>query len=178
MRAGLGGRMIILGIDPGTKSTGLCLLSYEGDTSTIIKTQTITTPPDFDIIRRVCCIFDAVEDVVMENAPDLIGVEDFSYQGRNITLDAQGVNRVIGALYLLSERRCPIVMLGAADWKFALSRNVPLSAGKKSIDFAVWLSIELRTLHSFGKTAKQHEIDAAGVALVAGDRFYLTPKAV
>ena len=167
--------MIILGIDPGTKSTGLCVLSYEGDTSTILKTQTITTPPDFDIIRRVCCIFDAVEDVVMENAPDLIGVEDFSYQGRNITLDAQGVNRVIGALYLLSERRCPIVMLGAGDWKHALTRHV--HANKKTLDFDVRHCVKLRTGHSFGN-AKQHEIDATGVALVAGDRFYLTPKAV
>ena len=158
--------MRILGIDPGMKSTGVCLLEYCRDWSSILKTVTITTPPDFDIIRRVCFIFDAVEELVMEEAPNLIGIEDFVDQKTTLTVDAQDVNRVIGALYLFSER-CPIFMLGAADWKHALCPHVPRD--KRSKDFAVRRSVEIRTRYSFG-SAKQHEIDAAGIALVAGDR--------
>lgn len=162
--------MLIMGIDPGTRNTGLCLINHDGDRSTIIKTQTVTTLKGLDLIKQICKIYDAVFYAVMEGSPELIGIEEFSYQGRTITDDAQNVNRVIGVLYLLSNF-APIMMLQAADWKLALSRGVPASSlgGSRSLDFAIRRGAELRTGYSFGN-AKQHEIDAAGVALVAGDR--------
>ena len=168
--------MRIAGIDPGTASTGFAVIEYGGDRSKILKTIVVETPKELDIQHRIYQIFGTVEGYIRVNRPELIAIEDFTFQGRTITHDAQGVNRVIGALYLLLEY-APISMLMASDWKHAISGlRCPQSGfrtpgeSKKQLDLAVRRAVQLRTGYIIAGE-KQHVIDAAGVALVGGDRY-------
>ena len=170
--------MRIVGLDPGTASTGFAVIEHGGDRSKILKTIVISTPPELDIQHRIYQIFGTVEGYIKVFRPKLIAIEDFTFQGRTITHDAQGVNRVIGALYLLLDY-APISMLMASDWKHAITGlRCPKSGfrtpgeSKKHLDLAVRRAVSLRTCYVFAGE-KQHVIDAAGVALVAGDRWGL-----
>lgn len=157
--------MYILGIDPGKRAMGFCAIKY-GVKPVILKTHTTTSKRDWDLKKQVVLMFEAAEAFAAVYEPDLIVVEDFVYQGRSITKSGREVDRIVGALLLLS-RTFQMSLYSPQDWKQAL---VGKHMGVKADDAAVKWAVELRTGYVFQKGDKQHAIDAAGVALVGGDR--------
>lgn len=153
----------ILGIDPGTRSTGLGLIEHSGDKAFIVELKTVKTPKGLGLIPSIVAIFNAVTVFAKISEPDLIVMEDFRFQGRSITAAGRGVDRLVGALSLLS-RQWPLSLLEARDWKPALV-GVRCKASEEAVKYVV----ELRTGYRF-KRQGPHVIDAAGIALVGGDR--------
>lgn len=159
---------MILGIDPGTRAMGFCAIKY-GVKPVILKTHTATSKRDWDLKKQVVLMFEAAEAFTAVYEPDLIVVEDFVYQGRSITKSGREVDRIVGALLLLS-RTFHMSLYSPQDWKRALvGKHMGVGPGPPD-DAAVKWAVELRTGYVFQKGDKQHAIDAAGVALVGGDR--------
>ena len=169
--------MIIIGIDPGTRHTGLAVIDYNvGSTPSILFLDTIEFAEVCDSIFLAAETYSAVKLVQHKFSPDLIAIEDFVFQGRITTYNALHVHRIIGALSVLW-LTCPVVLYAAADWKHDLAglprprqKHLTPTTSKSMLDARVRQAVELRCDHVFRGKSEQHCIDAAGVALVAGDR--------
>ena len=174
-------KLTVLGIDPGTEWTGLAVVIVEPGLDDQLAYKTVVrTKPDRAMWRRFCTIYEAAERLCDEHQPDAIAIEDFIYQGKNISPEAWECRGLVGALQLLG-RKWPVIELRRAfDWKHRLTgmhvpRKVYLpGANKDALDRAVrWaVGARLRVEVPEGKR-ESHWSDAAGIALTVGDELTL-----
>ena len=71
--------MIVLGIDPGTATTGYGVVRSDGATPTLIECGVLRTSPDTALPFRLAEIFDGVSDLIARHKPDALAVEDAFY---------------------------------------------------------------------------------------------------
>ena len=89
----------VLGIDPGTASTGYGVVDSRGSELTALCGGVIHTPASERLERRLGAILDEVDALLDEHAPDAVAVEEIFF-GRNVrTAFAVGQARgvVLGA---------------------------------------------------------------------------------
>lgn len=94
--------MIILGLDPGTATTGYGVVRYYRNNIQGICFGTITTPPDMRMSRRLNTIFDELHQIIQRYKPDEVAIEKLFF-GRNTTT-AISVGQARGVLMLQAER--------------------------------------------------------------------------
>lgn len=172
--------VVILGIDPGTASTGLAVVIIEpGLDDQLAYRAVIRTKKNLAMWRRFCTIYEAAERLCDEHRPNAIAIEDFIYQGKNIAPDAWECRGLVGALQILG-RQWPIEMRRAFVWKHRISglpvpRKVQLpGANKIALDRAVRWAVRARLRISVPETIHTVDwADAAGIALVVGDELSL-----
>jgi crossover junction endodeoxyribonuclease RuvC len=68
--------MIILGVDPGTASTGWGVVERTGNRLACLGHGCIVTSPKDETGRRLCRIRDELSDVLRRFAPEAVAVED------------------------------------------------------------------------------------------------------
>ena len=95
--------MIVLGIDPGIASTGYGVVARRGGRLVardggVIETASRTAPE-----RRLAAIFDGIEALLEEHAPDAVALEEL-YFGAN-TSSALAVGQARGVVLLAAGRR-------------------------------------------------------------------------
>lgn len=76
--------MKILGIDPGTATTGFGVIEKNGDKLTFVDAGVITTCPDEEMHRRLVRIDECMEELMTEHRPDAVAVE-LLYFSNNVT---------------------------------------------------------------------------------------------
>lgn len=76
--------MRILGLDPGTATTGFGIIDAEAGRMQLVDYGVITTPAGDDPAERLRSIFDQVTELLHTHQPDTSGVEKLFF-GRNIT---------------------------------------------------------------------------------------------
>jgi crossover junction endodeoxyribonuclease RuvC len=72
-------QMVILGLDPGTATTGFGIISYENDKFSLLDYGCITTPKDLALAERLQQISDDLEEIVKDSNPDEIAIEEIFF---------------------------------------------------------------------------------------------------
>jgi crossover junction endodeoxyribonuclease RuvC len=99
--------MRVLGLDPGTASTGYGVIEADNGRLSLITYGVIKTPAGEESSVRLQMIFEAVNELIDKFRPDSAGVEEVFF-GRNITT-AINVGQARGVLLLaLANANIPI----------------------------------------------------------------------
>ena len=99
--------MKILGIDPGTATTGFGLITKEGPKLTKIDCGVISTSKDLDMPKRLSILFNDLQEIVRTHKPDVMSVEKLFFTN-NITT-AMTVSQARGIVLLVaSQNNIPI----------------------------------------------------------------------
>jgi crossover junction endodeoxyribonuclease RuvC len=120
--------MIILGIDPGTATTGFGLIKKEGGDISFIKCGIISTPAGTPLHHRLETIFEDLNEIIKDTAPDHVAVEELFFatnsktaisvgQARGVILLAAKQNNLTFFEYTPLEVKMAITGYGAADKK-------------------------------------------------------------
>src|SRR5947209_1861568 len=95
--------MIVLGIDPGTASTGYGVVDGAGSRLRALEEGVITTPPGIPLERRLSAIHARVGELLDRHAPGAIAVEEL-YFGVNVRT-ALAVGQARGVVLLAAGQR-------------------------------------------------------------------------
>lgn len=99
--------MIILGIDPGTATTGFGVIRAEGHARELIDCGVISTPKDLPHNQRLLMLYTDLSELVAHHRPDRAGVEKLFFAS-NVTT-AMSVGEARGVILLtLEQARVPL----------------------------------------------------------------------
>ena len=94
--------MKILGIDPGTATTGFGLVSKEGPKLTKLDCGVISTSKSLEMPKRLSILHDDLQEIFKAHKPDVIAVEKLFFTN-NITT-AMTVSQARGVVLLVAEQ--------------------------------------------------------------------------
>jgi crossover junction endodeoxyribonuclease RuvC len=94
--------MIILGIDPGTATTGYGLIKKDGQKYQFLKYGCILTPAKTPLHDRLETIFEELTELVSEHQPDHIAVEELFFNSNTTT--AMSVGQARGVILLAAKK--------------------------------------------------------------------------
>jgi crossover junction endodeoxyribonuclease RuvC len=98
---------IILGLDPGTATTGFGVVTSDGQHTTHVAHGCITTPAHTESHHRLRSIADQLKVILQQYRPDRVAVEDI-YFYKNVST-AMGVAQARGVLlYITAQAELPI----------------------------------------------------------------------
>lgn len=120
--------MIILGVDPGTATTGYGVVKKEGSKFTLVDFGVILTPAKTELHHRLDTIFDELTEIIKKHQPDEVVVEELFFatnaktaisvgQARGVILLAAKKQNVPIAEYTPLEVKMAITGYGKADKK-------------------------------------------------------------
>src|ERR687895_2089017 len=92
----------ILGIDPGTATTGWGVIRQEGNRLRYVQHGTVTTPSQWEMPRRLGRLFDGVTELVKGYRPETVAVEELFFN-TNVTT-AITVGQARGVVLLAAYR--------------------------------------------------------------------------
>lgn len=95
--------MTVLGIDPGTASTGYGVVASRSGRMVALDGGVVETPAGLDLSRRLVSIHAAVSSLLEEHEPDAVAVEDL-YFGQNAR-SAFAVGQARGVILLAAGQR-------------------------------------------------------------------------
>ena len=95
--------MVVLGIDPGTASTGFGVVEREGTRLRAVACGVITTRPSVPLERRLADIHDAVGELIEQHCAEAVAVEEL-YFGANVRT-AFAVGQARGVVLLAAGQR-------------------------------------------------------------------------
>ena len=134
--------MVILGLDPGTATTGYGVISMIGNHIRPIAYGVVQTQSNLEMSKRLVMIFDAVEQIIDKFQPSEVAVEKLFF-GRNTTT-AITVGQARGILLLQAERaKLKIAEYTPMQVKQALVGYG--SAEKKQVQYMVKTFLNLQT---------------------------------
>jgi crossover junction endodeoxyribonuclease RuvC len=94
--------MKILGIDPGTATTGFGLISKQGPKLSKLDCGVISTPKDIEMPKRLVMLHDDLQEIFKFHKPDAVAVEKLFFTS-NITT-AMTVSQARGVVLLVAEQ--------------------------------------------------------------------------
>jgi crossover junction endodeoxyribonuclease RuvC len=118
--------MIVLGIDPGTASTGYGVVCGEGSRLRALTSGVIDTRPGVPLERRLTEIHAVVRELIQRFCPDAIAIEELYFgtnvrtafavgQARGVVLLAAGQRGVPTRSYTPQQVKAAVCGRGAAD---------------------------------------------------------------
>lgn len=155
----------VVGIDPGLAATGIGLVRGMGMKIDSFAYGTVTTAKDLPITKRLNHIYTELWELLKENSPELMVVEDV------FSLDKypkSGINlgKVSGVILLAGHRfEIPVLELPVRQAKQILTGNG--RASKEQLEFAV-----RHRLNAPNPIRPFHSSDALGLALIGLFRYY------
>jgi crossover junction endodeoxyribonuclease RuvC len=112
--------MKVLGIDPGTATTGFGLISKDGSRISKLDYGVISTPKDLEMPKRLSILFDDLQELVHTHRPDVMAVEKLFFTN-NITT-AMSVSQARGIVLLVaSQNNIPIAEYTPLQVKMAVT---------------------------------------------------------
>ena len=105
--------MKILGIDPGTATTGFGLIQKDGPRLTRLDHGVISTSKNLEMPKRLVMLFEDLQELIKHHKPDVVAVEKLFFTN-NITT-AMSVSQARGVVLLVAEQN-----------KVAISEYTPL----------------------------------------------------
>lgn len=94
--------MIILGVDPGTATTGYGLIEEKSGNLSLIDFGVILTKPDHTLEQRLEVLYDQLSDIIDEYNPDEIAVEELFFSTNVKT--AMSVSHARGVILLATQK--------------------------------------------------------------------------
>ncbi|NLJ86788.1 MAG: crossover junction endodeoxyribonuclease RuvC [Firmicutes bacterium] len=135
--------MLILGIDPGTGTTGYGIVEVQGSNLQAVDYGAIRTKTTDEMPTRLCTLHDALKELIEASKPDVIAVEQLFFN-TNVT-SAIAVGQARG-----------VILLTAAQAKIPLAEYTPLQvkqtitghgrATKQQVGFMVKALLSLKTV--------------------------------
>jgi crossover junction endodeoxyribonuclease RuvC len=155
--------MIILGVDPGTATTGYGIIRKEGQRHSLIKYGCILTPAKTPLSDRLVSIFDELSEIIDEYKPEQIAVEELFFAANSKTAIAVGQAR--GVILLAGKKKgLPVFEYTPLEVKMALTGYG--RADKNQIQQMV------KTLISLGEIPKPDDAaDALAIAICHANTF-------
>ncbi len=95
--------MIVLGIDPGTATTGFGVIRYEGDRLYPLDVGVLLTSSELPMTERLLSIYTDINTLLDRYHPDTVATERLFFQS-NVT-NALTVGRAIGVVMLAFAQR-------------------------------------------------------------------------
>lgn len=114
--------MIILGIDPGTASTGYGLISYQGNHLKHIGYGVIRTFPDQPPAQRLKQIYQELQAIIVQYQPEVMAIEELFFN-RNVTT-ALAVGQARG-----------VAILAAATLNVEVAEYTPLQVKQSVVGY-------------------------------------------
>ena len=165
--------MILIGIDPGTATTGFGVVEKQGDRLKFVDCGTFETPAGMDAPLRLKMIYDDFNTLLDKYKPETVATERLFFTN-NVTTGIP-VGRALGVILLtLAQRGLPwteytptqvksaVAGTGRADKKqvqFMVTRLLGLNATPKPDDAADALAIAICHAHSVRLTlAVKHAV--------------------
>ncbi len=112
--------MIIMGIDPGTATTGYGVVEKKGSVLKHIAYGAILTPKEDVIEERLLAIYDRVNELLDEYDPEMVALEKLFF-GNNVTT-ALTVGRSVGVIMLAAvQRKIPCFEYRPVEVKMAVT---------------------------------------------------------
>jgi len=121
--------MLVIGIDPGTATTGYGLVQEQDDGSlAVVDFGAVLTPPDIPMQQRLLKLYQGLKDILLLHRPQSGAVEKLFFQrnvstaisvgqGRGVALLALGEADLPVAEYTPLEVKQAVVGYGGADKK-------------------------------------------------------------
>ncbi len=94
--------MMILGIDPGTATTGFGVIKKSKGQLTTLDYGVISTPKSLPMSNRLLILFDDLEEIIKKYQPEVIAVEQLFF-ARNVTT-AISVGQARGVVLLAAQK--------------------------------------------------------------------------
>ena len=88
----------ILGIDPGTATMGWGVIRQDGNRLRYIQHGAVTTPPAWEMPRRLSRLFDGVTELVRGYEPEAVAVEELFFNTNVTTAITVGQARGVALL--------------------------------------------------------------------------------
>ena len=88
----------ILGIDPGTATMGWGVIRQEGNRLRYVQHGTVTTPPGWEMPRRLERLFDGVTELIQGYRPATVAVEELFFNTNVTTAITVGQARGVALL--------------------------------------------------------------------------------
>ena len=133
----------IIGIDPGTATTGYGIVRAEGSHCAVVTYGTIRTPSDRSRAERLRMIHDALDRLILDHSPDIMAVEQLFFS-RNVKT-AMAVGEARGVVLLTAAcRSVPVFEYTPTAVKQSLSGYG--RAGKHDIQQMVAWALDLAEL--------------------------------
>ena len=88
----------ILGIDPGTATMGWGVIRQEGNRLRYVQHGTVTTPPTWEMPRRLGRLFDGVTELIKGYRPETMAVEELFFNTNVTTAITVGQARGVAIL--------------------------------------------------------------------------------
>lgn len=76
-------RRVILGVDPGTRTTGWGIIAVEGSDLIAVGCDVISPPARWPLEQRLVQIFEGLREIVAKHAPDEMAIEQ-PFVGENV----------------------------------------------------------------------------------------------
>jgi crossover junction endodeoxyribonuclease RuvC len=159
-------RMIVLGIDPGTASTGYGVVQSVGASLRALEDGVIVTRPGIPLERRLADIHARVGELLDAHAPDAMAIEQLYFGANARTAFAVGQARGV-VLLAAGQRGVPSRSYTPQQVKGAVCGNG--RAGKDQVSRMV-----ARLLGLAAPPAPDHAADALAVAICDVNRAPLT----
>ena len=151
--------MIVLGVDPGTATTGYGVVRGDARAQTLVECGVLRTSASAPLPSRLADIFEGIAELIERHRPDVLAVED-AFHNKNVrtTLVLGHARGVI----LLAGQRAGIVIHEFAP---AMVKKTVVGAGaatKEQVQFMVAKLLRLKTAPSPADAA-----DGVAVAMTA-----------
>ncbi|MBN1687475.1 MAG: crossover junction endodeoxyribonuclease RuvC [Candidatus Omnitrophica bacterium] len=148
--------MIILGVDPGTRRTGVGLIESQGNRHRYIHAETITIPTSLPLADKLSKIYQKLSQAITQYRPDILALEDIFY-GKDIR-----------AMVRIGEARA-CAMLAASEHNINVVEYAPLLV-KQSVTgngraSKIQTQRMVKTLLSMKTEVETDAADALAVAL-------------
>jgi crossover junction endodeoxyribonuclease RuvC len=160
----------ILGVDPGTATTGFGVIQKQGSKLSFVDAGVITTPPDMSMPSRLSEIYHSLSHLIAEHQPDEMAVE-LLYFATNVTT-AITVGQARG-----------VILLCAAEAGLKVGEYTPLQvkqavtgygkADKKQMQEMVRMILGLN-----GIPKPDDAADGLGIAITHANQVVASPKVV
>jgi crossover junction endodeoxyribonuclease RuvC len=112
--------VIVLGIDPGTAATGYGIIERTGSQLRLIDYGCMETLPDRPLPERLLLIHEAIEGLIEEYKPVLVGVERLFFNKNVQTAFAVGQARGV-VLLAAAQHGLPVFEYGPHEVKIAVT---------------------------------------------------------
>ena len=160
--------MIILGIDPGTATTGFGIIAYHKNQPKLVDFGVISTNKNLGDAERLKILADDLTEIIKKYKPAAVGVEKLFFSNNQKTV--MTVSQARGAVLLTAEQnKLPILEFTPLQVKNFICGYG--KAEKKQIQFIVQKTFGLKSIPKPDDAA-----DALAIALCAGHHFYKDSK--
>jgi len=157
--------MKILGIDPGTATTGFGIVTKEKGKLSAIDYGVISTSKELNMSNRLLIIFQDIEELIARYHPDVVAVEQLFF-ARNVTT-AITVGQSRGVV-LLAAQKADLKLVEFTPLQVKQSVTGYGQATKKQVQTMVQKILKLKVLPNPDDAA-----DALAIAICASSQTHL-----